>query len=183
MAGAMGRQRCKHETNAAKLVGDYYRGRLVGSLGMDADPNTSLVGLVRWPTSTSLSYEQAGSRSEDFAPRHGPAAGGMPQTARLHEIAEVPDRSPAPVAASAPWAFAILVVGTSPDSKAPHRRSHQDAGELHVALVCRLPALQLGKRCAFVGSKGAPLGWSILCSVDRPRARRYHKSLVTCTSA
>ena len=58
--------------------------------------------------------------------------------------------------ASAPWAFAILVVGTSPDSKAPHRRPHQDAGELHVALVCRPPALQLGKRCAFVGSEGAP---------------------------
>ena len=67
----------------------------------------------------------------------------MPQTARLHEIAEVPEGSPAPVAASAPWAFAILVVGTSPDSKAPHRRPHQDAGELHVALVCQPPALQL----------------------------------------
>ena len=86
----------------------------------------------------------------------------MPQAARLHEIAEVPEGSPAPVAASTSWAFAILVVGTSPDSKAPHRRPHQDAGELHVALVCRPPALQLGKRGAFVGSEGAPLGWSIL---------------------
>ena len=42
MAGAMGRQRCKHETNAARLVGGCCRGRLVGSLGMGADPNTSL---------------------------------------------------------------------------------------------------------------------------------------------
>ena len=66
---------------------------------MGADPNTSLLGLVRWPTSTSLSGVQAGSRSEDFAPRHGPAAGGMPQAARLHEIAEVPEGSSAPVAA------------------------------------------------------------------------------------
>ena len=44
MAGAMGRQRCKHETSAAKLVGGCCRGRLVGSLGMGADPNTSLLG-------------------------------------------------------------------------------------------------------------------------------------------
>ena len=34
MAGAMGRQRCKHETDAAKLVEGCCRGRLVGSLGM-----------------------------------------------------------------------------------------------------------------------------------------------------
>ena len=59
MAGAMGRQRCKHETNAAKLVGGCCRGRLVGSLGMGADPNTSLLELVRWPTSTSLSGVRA----------------------------------------------------------------------------------------------------------------------------
>ena len=58
MADAMGRQRCKHETNAARLVGGCCRGRLVG-LGMGADPNTSLVGLVRWRTSTSLSGVRA----------------------------------------------------------------------------------------------------------------------------
>ena len=96
-----------------------------------------------------MEYEQTGSRSEDFAPRHGPAAERMPQAARLHEIAEVPEGSPAPVAASASWAFAILVVGTSPGSKAPRRRPHQDAGELHVALVCQPPALQPGTRAFF----------------------------------
>ena len=54
----------------------------------------------------------------------------MPQAARLHEIAEVPEGSPAPAAASAPWTFATLVVGTSLDSRAPCRRPYQDAGEL-----------------------------------------------------
>ena len=43
----------------------------------------------------------------------------MPQAAQLREIAEMPEGSPAPAAASAPWAFAILVVGTSLDSRAP----------------------------------------------------------------
>ena len=84
----MGRQRCKHETNAARLVGGCCRGRLVGSLGMGADPNTSLAGLVRWRTSTSLSESApAGSKSEDSAQRHDLAAGGMPQAAQLQEVA------------------------------------------------------------------------------------------------
>ena len=40
----------------------------------------------------------------------------MRQAAQLQEFAEMPEGSLAPAAASAPWAFAILVVGTSLDS-------------------------------------------------------------------
>ena len=134
MAGAMGRQRCKHETNAARLVGGCCRGRLVGSLGMGADPNTSLgrAGKVAY-----LNFTQRSPRKQEVKVKtlHHVMILQQGGCRRQHSCRRLPKCQQDLLyqrLRALPEHLQYPVVGTSLDSRAPCRRHHQEAGEQHV---------------------------------------------------